>query len=119
MVLHLDGQVHEGLNIRDELHARSPAVYRRIANIGYTLSVADTVLLNNSFRTENPVAVIYHSHPDVGAYFSREDIEKALYDGHPIYPVQYGDRCESRKAKGAILFEWRDGQFSTARGFVV
>lgn len=118
--LHLDGQVHEGLNIQDELHARSPAVYRRIANIGYTLSVADTVLLNNSFRTENPVAVIYHSHPDVGAYFSREDIEKALYDGHPIYPVQYlVIDVKAGKAKGAILFEWRDGQFSTARGFVV
>ncbi|WP_222426137.1 Mov34/MPN/PAD-1 family protein [Burkholderia stabilis] len=118
--VHFDGQVHEGVNIQDELHARSPEVYQRIANYGYTFSVADTVLLNNSFRTDNPVAVIYHSHPDVGAYFSREDIDKALYDAQPIYPVQYlVVDVKAGKAKGAKLFEWRNGQFATAREFVV
>lgn len=118
--VHVDGHVHEGVNIQDELHARSPEVYQRIANYGYTFSVVDTVLLNNSFRTDNPVAVIYHSHPDVGAYFSREDIDKALYDGQPIYPVQYlVVDVKAGKAKGAKLFEWRNGQFATAREFVV
>ena len=56
--VHFDGQVHEGVNIQDELHARSPEVYQRIANYGYTFPVAATVLLHNSFRTDNPVAVI-------------------------------------------------------------
>lgn len=118
--VHSDGKVHEGLNIQDELHARNPEVYQRIANFGYTFSVADTVLLNNSFRTNNPVAVIYHSHPDVGAYFSREDIDKALYDGCPIYPVQYlVIDVKAGKAKGAKLFEWCNGEFAMARGFYI
>lgn len=84
-----DASVREGTNIQDQLHATDPQRYRRTAANGYTFSVADTVFLNSSFRSQNPVSVIYHSHPDVGAYFSREDIEKALYAGGPIFPVDY------------------------------
>jgi proteasome lid subunit RPN8/RPN11 len=115
-----DGQVHEGVNIQDELHERSPEVYQRIANNGYTFSVADTTLLNSSFRTGDPVVVVYHSHPDVGAYFSREDIDKALYEGQPIYPVHYlVIDVKAGKARGAKLFEWRNGQFATVREFFI
>ncbi|SIT43840.1 JAB1/Mov34/MPN/PAD-1 ubiquitin protease family protein [Paraburkholderia ribeironis] len=107
-----DGSVHEGTNIQDEIHAVNPATYRRTAANGYTFSVLDTVFLNNSFRTQNPVIVIYHSHPDVGAYFSHEDVDKALYDGEPIYPVDYlVVDAMAGAARGAKLFRWRRGQF--------
>ncbi|CAI8890630.1 Sulfur carrier protein adenylyltransferase ThiF [Pseudomonas chlororaphis] len=107
-----DGAVHEGTNIQDELHASSPERYSRRADNGYTFSVQDTVFLNASFRTDNPVVIIYHSHPDVGAYFSREDRDKALYLGEPIYPVAYLV-VDVRKgvSQCSKLFEWSTDQF--------
>lgn len=76
-----DAKVKEGTNIQDELHMADPRRYPRTAANGYTFSVTDTVFLNSSFKTCSPVSVIYHSHPDVGAYFSREDIDKDCMPG--------------------------------------
>lgn len=102
-----DATVHRGTNIQDSLHRNSPMVFRRIAANGYTFAVQDTMLLNQSLKDGNPAKVIYHSHPDVGAYFSQEDEHKALFLGQPIYPVAYLviDVREAR-ANGAKLFEW-------------
>lgn len=113
-----DALVHEGLNIQNELHARSPAVYRRNSNNGYTFAVADTLKLHKSFRGDNPVAIIYHSHPDVGAYFSQEDEDKALFLGQPIYPVKYlVVDVRNAKACGAKLFEWTETGFVCSQEF--
>lgn len=107
-----DGGVFQGENIQNELHRRNPKVYQRDASNGYTFSVADTLMMNKSFRSDNPVAVIYHSHPDVGAYFSQEDQDKALFMGEPIYPVMYlvVDVREG-KVQGSKLFEWNGQNF--------
>ncbi len=113
-----DATVHLGTNIQDQLNRCQPEIYRRTAANGYTLSVTDTLLLNQSLKGNNPVAVIYHSHPDVGAYFSREDEDKALFMGQPIFSVAYlvidvRNAC----ARGARLFEWGDGGFTCSREF--
>ena len=60
-----DGSVYLGSNIQNELHRKNPEMYPRSAANGYTFSVADTLLMNKAFRSDNPVVVIYHSHPDV------------------------------------------------------
>ncbi|MCY1530746.1 Prokaryotic homologs of the JAB domain protein [compost metagenome] len=88
-----DASVREGANIQDELHASEPRTYQRTAVNGYTFSVANTVFLNSSFRTQNPVEVIYHSHPDVGAYFSQEDIDKALCAAQSCLPGAVRFQC--------------------------
>jgi [CysO sulfur-carrier protein]-S-L-cysteine hydrolase len=113
-----DAKVHRGENIQNQLNRLDPEVYRRNAANGYTFAVADTLLLNRSLRSDNPVRVIYHSHPDVGAYFSREDEDKALFMGQPIHPVAYlvvdvraGEAC------GAKLFEWSGEKFVCSREF--
>lgn len=108
----LNGSVYKGVNIQDELHTRRPDIYPRTSNTGYTFSVSDTIFLNDSFRTQNPVTIIYHSHPDVGAYFSNEDISKAMYEGQPLYPVTYLV-IDVRKniVLSAKLFQWHDGKF--------
>lgn len=107
-----DGAVHLGVNIQSELNQRSPAVYQRSSVNGYTFSVPDTLMINRSFRSENPVAIIYHSHPDVGAYFSREDQDKALFMGEPVYSVGYlVIDVRKGKACGAKLFEWVSRSF--------
>ena len=113
-----DGTVHAGTNIQSELNARNPQVYQRDSTTGYTFSVGDTLMLNKSFRSDNPVAIIYHSHPDVGAYFSREDEEKALFQGEPIYPVQYlVIDVRDSKACGAKLFQWAGTGFVCSQEF--
>lgn len=113
-----DATVREGTNIQDELHAADPDRYQRTAANGYTFSVADTVFLNYSFKTPNPVAVIYHSHPDVGAYFSDEDVNKALYAGEPLLPVDYlVVDVAAGNVRGAKLFAWRNGRFECTREF--
>lgn len=113
-----DGSVHRGTNIQNKLNEMTPGVYRRSASNGYTFSVADTVLLNGSFRSENPVVIIYHSHPDVGAYFSNEDQDKALFLGEPIFPVAYlVVDVQAGEACGAKLFQWEQGGFSCCQEF--
>jgi len=108
-----DATVHLGTNIQDQLHRNQPEVFQRTAANGYTFAVQDTLLLNQSLRSGNPARVIYHSHPDVGAYFSREDEDKALFMGHPIFPVAYlVIDVRDAQARGAKLFEWSGNGFT-------
>ncbi|NWC90710.1 MULTISPECIES: molybdopterin-synthase adenylyltransferase MoeB [unclassified Pseudomonas] len=108
-----DGSVYLGSNIQNELHRKNPEMYSRSAANGYTFSVADTLKMNKAFRSDNPVVVIYHSHPDVGAYFSDEDQDKALFMGEPIYPVSYlVVDVRQGKTQGSKLFAWDGNGFA-------
>lgn len=112
-----DGSVYLGSNIQNELHSKNPDMYSRSAANGYTFSVADTLMMNKAFRSDNPVVVIYHSHPDVGAYFSDEDQDKALFMDEPIYPVSYlVVDVRQGKTQGSKLFAW-DGKHFAQKPF--
>lgn len=115
-----DGTVRHRVNIQSDLNRRQADIHTRTAANGYTFSVADTLAMNQSFRSSNPVTVIYHSHPDVGAYFSREDENKALFMGKPAYPVAYlvVDVCKDH-AKAAKLFQWNGKCFALIQEFHV
>ena len=76
-------------NIQDRLHADDPARYLRDARRAYSLGTRDVVALQKSLGGDTPAKIIYHSHIDVGAYFSAADQEGALFDGEPAYPVEY------------------------------
>lgn len=113
-----DGTVHRATNIQNELHGRDPAVYRRDARSAYTFSVADMRLLDRSFATANPASVIYHSHPEVGACFSREDVARALFRGRPLLPVGHlVVDVRMTGVQGARLFEWLNGTFECTATF--
>lgn len=113
-----NAEVHRGENIQNQLRKLQPDRFMRTAANGYTFSVADTQLLNSSFCSDNAVRVIYHSHPDVGAYFSQEDTEKALFMGHPIFPVAYlVIDVRASQVMGAKLFEWKGEGFICCRSF--
>lgn len=116
--VYANGAVHEGCNIQNELHQRTPQVYQRTAANGYTFSVADAVALNISLRTPNPAVVVYHSHPDVGAYFSEEDKDKALFAGEPRLAVSHlVIDVRAGRAYGAKLFAWHGTDFVCIREF--
>lgn len=65
------------------------AMNYRYPEEGYLFDENSALEMNASFKTDNPCLYIYHSHPNVGAYFSDEDKNKALISGLPIYPVDY------------------------------
>ena len=60
---------------------------------GREFYLIDARLIQRTFEggetSGRPVKVIYHSHCDCGAYFSREDQAGASPDGVPSYPVTY------------------------------
>jgi adenylyltransferase/sulfurtransferase len=99
-------------NRQNALHAEDPVHFPRTAREAYNLGPKDLFFLDKSLRGPRPVQVIYHSHVDVGAYFSKEDALAAAPDGELLYPVDYlvvDVRADG--AHGAKLFRFRDGNF--------
>lgn len=94
-------------NIQNRLHAEDPVRFDRDATRAYNLDAPDLFKLQRSLRGDHPAKIVYHSHVNVGAYFSPTDQAAALFDGQPSYPVEYvvidvnadGARC-------AVQFAW-------------
>jgi proteasome lid subunit RPN8/RPN11 len=102
-------QVRRCRNLQNELHAEDPATHTRDARTAYNLGAQDLFALNKSLRGDLPAKVIYHSHVDVGAYFSDTDQTAAQMDGEPAYPVEYVVVDVQRDgARGAAQFAWDD-----------
>ncbi len=107
------GQVHRAVNDQDILHAEDPVQWPRSAREAFSLAPADLYLLGVSFRSPDPAIIVYHSHPDVGAYFSENDAAKALFDGKPIYDVDHlVIDVRHARSKGAKLFRFLDSEFA-------
>ena len=94
-------------NIQNELHAEDPATHPRDARTAYNLGAGDLFKLDKSLRGDEPAKIIYHSHVDVGAYFSDTDQAAAQMDGEPTYPVEYVViDVRSDGVRGAAQFAW-------------
>jgi proteasome lid subunit RPN8/RPN11 len=76
-------------NIQDQLHAEDPVLHPRTSRIAYNLEPAEIFALEKSLRGETPAKIVYHSHIDVGAYFSETDQAAARFGDEPAYPVEY------------------------------
>jgi drug/metabolite transporter (DMT)-like permease/proteasome lid subunit RPN8/RPN11 len=61
----------------------------RTAETGYAFAAGDLLMLGRSLDSDDPVRVIFHSHPDAGAYMSEEDQSHAVFGGQPTYPVDH------------------------------
>lgn len=95
------------VNAADRLSSERPEHFTRTATTGYAFGVADLRELSDSFDTDDPVRIIYHSHPDVGAYFSDEDARHAVFEGMPVYPVRHlVVDATANGARGARLFDF-------------
>lgn len=87
------GVVSEGrraVNLANKYHAVDPDTFPRTAREFYMI---DARVIQRTFEqgaaSGQPVKVIYHSHCDCGAYFSKEDQAGAAPDGVLSYPVTY------------------------------
>jgi drug/metabolite transporter (DMT)-like permease/proteasome lid subunit RPN8/RPN11 len=83
------GAVRECRNVIDDVDSGDVLDSQRTAETGYAFGAGDLLELAGSIDTDDPVVLIYHSHPDVGAYFSSEDQRHAVIDGDPCYPVEH------------------------------
>jgi adenylyltransferase/sulfurtransferase len=98
-------------NIQNRLHAEDPQRHPRDAATAYNLDAPDLFELQKSLRTQAPAKIVYHSHVDVGAYFSDTDQAAAQMDGEPSYPVEYVVvDVKSDGAHGAAQFAWDPAQ---------
>jgi proteasome lid subunit RPN8/RPN11 len=99
------------LNTQNDLHAVDPIANPRDARTAYNLGAGDLFKLSKSLRGDAPAKIIYHSHPNVGAYFSDTDQAAAQMDGEPAYPVEYVViDVQSDRVAGAAQFAWDPAQ---------
>jgi proteasome lid subunit RPN8/RPN11 len=101
-------RLHPCRNIQNALHARDPERFPRDARTAYYMAHEDLIEISRRESRGWAVYVIYHSHIDVGAYFSETDRRNALVDGQPTYPgatyVVVG--VSSGRAGEARAFNW-------------
>jgi adenylyltransferase/sulfurtransferase len=76
-------------NRQNALHREDPVAFPRDARTAYNFGPKDLFDLEKRLRSGAVKAIIYHSHVDVGAYFSDEDARAAAPDGELLYPVDY------------------------------
>jgi proteasome lid subunit RPN8/RPN11 len=99
-------------NRQNALHAEDPVTFPRDARTAYNLGPRDLMRLDRSLRGDRPARVIYHSHVDVGAYFSEEDQRAAAPDGELLYPCDYlVVDVRHDGARGCRLFRFEGGTF--------
>ncbi len=94
-------------NVVDRYHARDPERFPRTARTAYLMDPRRQMeALERAEASGERLAAVYHSHADVGAYFSEEDRAQALSaGGEPLLPgVEYvvlsvrSARCDDVRA---------------------
>lgn len=109
-------EVRRCINEQNRYHQLDPGRFPRTAREAYYLGGTDLRFMSTSIASERPVKIIYHSHPNVGAYFSAEDTRAALgkepdETATPLYPVDYiVIDAQSDHVAGAKLFRWDPAQ---------
>jgi proteasome lid subunit RPN8/RPN11 len=109
-------EVRRCVNEQNRYHALDPERFPRTARIAYYLGGKDLRFLMQSLDTPRPVKIIYHSHIDVGSYFSAEDIRAALGrepddTAEPLYPVDHiVIDAQADHIGGAKMFRWDQHQ---------
>ena len=102
-------------NVADAYHARDPARFPRTSRTSYLMDPkAQLRLLRALEQDGGEIVAVWHSHVEVGAYFSAKDRADATVDGAPILPgaeylvlgVRGGKVDEVRR------FVWRDGEYA-------
>jgi glutamate-1-semialdehyde 2,1-aminomutase len=95
-------------NVQDQMHARDPMTFPRTARNAYYMDPLDALRLNRLVDEGFAFAVIYHSHPNAGAYFSETDRAQALIKGEPAYPgaVYVVVSVVGREVKALAAYGW-------------
>ncbi len=101
-------------NSYDKYRARFPETYPRTNRTAYLLDPPSELRARREAdEAGETLELIFHSHCDVGAYFSSEDAFVAAPDGVPLHPgVGYlVVAVDQGRATGAKTFVWQGGRF--------
>ncbi len=110
----------KGLRIRpmanayDKYHGVDPVRFPRTSRTAYLFDPKEDLAVQREAEASGEqVHCVFHSHADVGAYFSAEDKEMAAPEGQPLLPgVCYlVVAVDQGRATGAKLFRWEAGEF--------
>ncbi len=96
----LGGPLHDPLHVdfvvpmenrANKLHAMDPETYPRTGRMYFDLDPRKFAKYVDEYGAKGtPIKVLYHSHLDVGAYFSATDAEAAMTSGsEPTYELAY------------------------------
>jgi len=101
------------VNVQNQLHAADPKAHPRDASTAYQLEPKVLIAMEKGLRGPTPTKIIYHSHVNVGAYFSATDQAVAQFDGEPAFPVEYVVvDVQANGCRGAKQFAWDAGSKS-------
>ena len=101
-------------NLADKLHALDPESYPRTARMSFEVDARTFArTIESRAATDRPVKVLWHSHLDVGAYFSDTDVAAMSMGGRgPAYDLAYlVVDVTAEGVRGQKLFVWADGAF--------
>ena len=74
-------------NLANQYHREDPLRFPRDASTAYVMDPKDLLRVQREADSQGlDFTVIYHSHTEHEAYFSRTDRELALFDGEPMWP---------------------------------
>lgn len=108
-----DGDIVEAVavaNVAERMRQEQPGEFTRSAADGYVMDPREQLSVELAADAAGRTVIgVYHSHPDVGAYFSAEDKTRALPFDFPLYPAWIVADVRKSKAHGAKLFVWDGG----------
>ena len=102
-------------NVYDRYHAVDPDGFPRTSATAYFFDPRQWLALSEEAeRTGATIACIFHSHCDVGAYFSAEDKAMAAPDGIPVMPgtVYWVIAVDQRHATAVKGYRWSGDGFA-------
>ncbi|MBS1152262.1 MAG: hypothetical protein H6Q89_3960 [Myxococcaceae bacterium] len=110
-------RVHPMANVYDKYHSRDPATYPRTNRTAYLFSPMEFHRLSQAADARQArLSCIFHSHCDVGAYFSAEDQAMAAPDGQPLLPdtAYLVVAIDQGRTARSALFRWSGSDFVEA-----
>lgn len=124
VLAHADGalEVRPLTNAYDRYHALDATQYPRSSRTAYLFEPKEWLQVMNALDEKGAqLACVFHSHADVGAYFSAEDQKQAMADGEPLLPgvpylviaVNQGKAAEGR------LFELQGKLFAESKKYSI
>ena len=84
-----DGALHvvPVANVADRYHALDPGSFPRMSRDSYLMDPREQLRVHREIDARGgEIAAVWHSHVEVGAYFSEKDRADAVLDGQPAVP---------------------------------
>jgi [CysO sulfur-carrier protein]-S-L-cysteine hydrolase len=101
-------------NAYDRFHTLEPDDFPRTARTAYLFDPREQLAVQRECdQAGEEICCVFHSHADVGAYFSPEDRRAALMDGEPVLPgVSYlVVAVDQGRPTAARLYRFEGGDF--------